>query len=164
VNIEVGFADAEGILFEGTPNPLKPVPVVRVPWITERFEEVVVAMDAADVLRRTCSPTGLDEGIKSIALRRKYRLKDDVVLPTIAEIVLVGNAVLRASEKLGDRGPVLADSPYTRLATRDPVEDSARLELVQMAIGPAHDRLKAVVQPFQWDVRRHEKASPNGRL
>ncbi len=75
------------------------------------------------------------------------------MVPTVAEIVLIVHPVLRLSKDLGESNPSLVLALHAEFGIGFAVICVSALELVQMAVSPAHDDLQDLVQLEQRDVR-----------
>jgi hypothetical protein len=98
VERSVDFLDIERSRIEVLPCPLQYVLVLRMGGVFDGLKEVIVAGKTADVLRRTGAAPRENH---REACRRQARvdlLKDNLVLPAVAEVVVVDQPVLgRAS-------------------------------------------------------------------
>ena len=74
--------------------------VILVVRVTDRFQELGIAPDASHVLRWTRSRPFDAAGIRDIRLWLQDLLKDDLVLPGVAEVILVDEPDLPS--RLGD--------------------------------------------------------------
>jgi len=83
------------------------------------------------------------------------------VLPAVTEVVQVGQPIPRPAENLIQLDAVLASAlvPFVLIELRDEVRlvvalPDARLEAVQMGIGPAHRGLEQAVHHVQREIAR----------
>ncbi len=141
MNREVGLGDIEGLRIEGPAYPLEHVLVLGVLWIRNGLKEIKVPVAPAAVLRWTGALARLDDGIQRTALWWKHGLQDHFVLPAVAEVILVKEAILRAAEELIQSGPGFTDSGNAELAIRATVQGAPGLELVEVAVRPSHNDL-----------------------
>ena len=82
------------------------------------------------------------------------------MLPRIAEVVFVAEDILLARGDLSESKPALFEDwqvgiKLSRVVARVRVVVLAHLELVQMAVGPAHRDLQDGMQPVEFGVRGH---------
>ena len=85
------------------------------------------------------------------------------MLPTVAEIVLVGHRVLLGPQNLVQTNALLVDASSPELRVRSPVERSPYGELVKMRVSPADRDLQHIVQLLQRKRARHQQPPPYWR-
>ena len=161
MNREVGSTNVERIRIESASDPLLHVAMLRMLGVSKSLHEGFIARHASDVLGRTCAPAGFYDRVQTVWYGGKNCLKDEVVLPAIPEVVLVSHVILRPTEDLIKGRRVLTKSPSAEFTIGWTVKSPAGLELVKMTVGPAHDRLKRIVQAFQPGIGRYQEASPD---
>ena len=71
--------------------------MLLVVWIGHGFEELGVAPDATDILRRAGSFAFDAKRVPNSLLCLEAALKQDLVLPVVTEVVLVAEAVVFAT-------------------------------------------------------------------
>ena len=87
-------------------------------WITDSSEKLRVPGESANVFGRTGALAGDDTRVSHRRLRLGESLKHDVVLPAVAEIILVDEAVFGAVKQIAEPCPPLADElPPKQLRT-----------------------------------------------
>lgn len=138
--------------------------MLLVAWIADGFEKALKPPRSADVLGRTGAfPRGATR-ISHTGGSRDYAFDDNSMPPVVAEIV--GVLELRSFrshvEKAGSSYVVRRITPA--FAVVDAVTHSVDLELVEMAVVPAHRALHDVVKVGQRRRRRHLDTPPNRRF
>lgn len=131
--------------------------------MTDRLQELVVSPDAAYVLGRTGAPASQNAWALDPGPGRGDALEHDLILPAIAEIVLVYYLVLALSEHVLEPDFPLVLAPDAKLRIRLTVQDLPPAKLVQMTVGPAHDDLEDPVELIQGHVARRLEPSSDRR-
>lgn len=149
MDVEVRLAYRERLWVEGLADPVKHIAMICMSGISECIEKIHIAVNPTDILRRARASASLNTGVNPARFGRQDCLDQNVVLPAITEVILVRHAVPGPPEHLIERRSVLAHAPNTEFRIRGSVEDSAYFELVKVAIGPAHNGLKGIVEPLQ---------------
>jgi hypothetical protein len=142
----VDVVGIEGRRVELPADPLEHVVMLRVPGIVDHVQAMVVAREAADVLRRTRTATSQDHRIPSGWNARDDLLKEDPMLPSIAEVVVVDAPVAGPMKQVSYSSRLLGNAldgkpPRTRSRLGAPEDPEA----VHVAVGPAHHDLQSVM-------------------
>jgi hypothetical protein len=167
---EVGFPHVKGCGVERAAQPFLHGLVLRVFPVLENLKQVVVAPNAAAILRRTgACAIEAECGRGDSRPGPKDFLDRDLVLPRIAEVVFVPEGVLLARSDLPESEFARFEDfrvalKLGKVMARVGVAVPAHLELVQMAVGPAKRDLKGGVQPVEAGVAGHLQPPPYGRL
>src|SRR5215472_14177314 len=140
--------------------------MVFVPRVSQGVHEVVVTPDTAAVLGRAGSLAGDAAGISDSLLGWLHCFDDDVVVPSVAEVIPVPQLV---AWPVGHRGELLscgaADLEVgVEVGVGAAIAACRCLECPQMAILPAESELDDRVQPGQRDIGRHFEPPPDRRL
>src|SRR2546427_6574994 len=89
----VDFLDVEGSGVEVPAGPLQHFVVLRMLGVLHHLQEMVVARQTADVLRRTGAAPGQNHRVAFRCGARNDLFEQEFVLPAIAEIVVVDTPV-----------------------------------------------------------------------
>ena len=100
--------------------------------VGDGFDELRIAGVSSDILRRTGALAADHAGIRHSRLRLADLLEYDVVLPTVAEIVLVDEAILEPNEQVLNESPSFTDDRRAKLAVRRAVVRAPVNELVEV--------------------------------
>src|SRR5206468_12780499 len=142
----VGRGHGKAFRIELAADPAKHGSMLVVTWIGDGADELGIARDAADILWRGRALARYDAGVSSARLRVVDGFKNNVMLPTIAEIVLVDETVFGQLQQVDEAGTALADHRHAVLVIRRPVARASMKELVQVAVGPTHRCLQRSMQ------------------
>src|ERR1700733_10163754 len=137
-----GFAgrrqvEAGGVVV--TARPLQHLPALRAWRPGEEFFEFAEAVAAATVLRRACAPTGDASRVDTVVCCYRARLDDELVLPAIAEVILVLDPV-RCRRQVGEPECPLVEIAQLVIGVRLSVAHASDPESVQVIVLPAHRR------------------------
>src|SRR5690606_2872825 len=161
VRVDLGQLEAVGVVVaqELARFPGRPAAAAR------PGQELVVAVDAAGVLRRAGALAAGALGERLAAGRGRDSVHLDVVDPVVAEIIGVREAAARADQRVQpDAALVLLRLDPERAVVRGGPEAAvADLELVQVVVLPAHRALDHLVQAGQGDRPGHAHAPPDRR-
>ncbi len=119
--------------------------VLRLVGVSDHPAELDVAVRPADVFGGACALPGHDA--RPVTSGPDYH---HLVLPAVAEVVEVGEAIGQRPERHG-RLVALVVRP---VEVGNSVADVARYELVQMRVGPTEGRLQKIVQLGKENPRR----------
>ncbi len=123
--------------------------------VTDGYEELGIAPDASHILRWTRSRPFEAAGVRNPRLRLQDFLKDDLVLPPVAKVILVDDpGCVLARVDIAEADAILVLDLHIEVVVRGfpkvpPVHD----ELVKMGIPPVHDDLKDFVKFTQRAIR-----------
>ncbi len=133
--------------------------------VTDGYEELGIAPDASHILRWTRSRPFEAAGVRNPRLRLQDFLKDDLVLPPVAKVILVDDpGCVLARVDIAEADAILVLDLHIEVVVRGfpkvpPVHD----ELVKMGIPPVHDDLKDFVK-FTQRAIRHLNPPPYRRV
>ena len=145
--------------------------VLLVLGIAERLEEVALeARDAAGIFRRTRVRARQTDWMLELWIGWKDFFEEEVVNPTVAEIVFVKDFSFGRGQKVGDSEPAfivhLASERFVvrlRNSVGGLFETRANMILMKMAIGPAHHDLQDRMEPIEFKIRTDQYSTPNRR-
>jgi len=162
--VDVGGVERLGIeLVRGVdPEPFEHVGVLGVRLIGEGLAKIGVAPHPTAVLRRATALASEAHGVAPAGIGREHLLEDDVVLPVIAEVVDVADALSGFPEQVGDRDSALV--AVTEFRVGQPVVDATRFEGMEVVVLPPHRDLDHVVEPAEPHGGGHEQPAPDRRL
>ena len=152
-------------------EPFFHVFMVGVLWVGDDFEHLVIAGDAAAIIRRTRIFAGQTNDVFETGVRRQNFFRDNLVLPAVAKIVFVGEFRLRAGRNVGNGVALLVQffaAHAAKFGIGPAVESavapvgSADHEMMDVRIRPWHHALDDVVQAVQLEIGRHHDAPPDG--
>jgi len=142
----------------------------------QRGHDVLVARDAAHVLRRARALASETTGRRSIGVERVHGLDLDRVRPAVAEVVLVEQPVAALGDHLVEAYVALGDALLTLGLTLGlglvgeeglgavVVGARAHRELVQVGVGPPHPDLQHLVEAVERQVAREHEPTPDRRF
>src|SRR5271157_1373129 len=161
----VHLVHGELLRVELASDPFHHFIVILMVWVTDGFEELGIAPDASHILRWTRSRPFEAAGVRNPRLRLQDFLKDDLVLPAVAKVILVDDpGCVLARVDLAEADAILVLDLHIVVVVRGfpkvlPVHD----ELVKMGIPPVHDNLKDFVK-FAQRAIRHLNPPPYRRV
>src|ERR1035437_9826304 len=94
-------------------------------------------------------------------------LHENLMLPTIAEVVLVNELLLRHRREVSHGVLLLVQrlgAEVVPLTVGYAIKHPARYKLAQMGVRPTHRGLDDTVQPVELHIRPHNDSSTDGRL
>ena len=159
---DVEFIGVERFRVEGFADPLAHLLVLLIIGVRKRGEHVCISPDTADVLGRAGPLPRDTPGILAAGLEWGHGLQHDLVLPPVTEVVRGCQLVLWLNEDLLQDGfpLVLVHLIHIRLVVRQLVDDTLGDELVQVAVGLAHDHLKHSVELCERNAAGHQEPPP----
>src|SRR2546426_4950409 len=98
----------------------------------------------ATVLGRAGALAGDDHRVAGGRFGRETPLQDDLVLPAVSEVILIGERVSGPAKQVSNSNRALV-SPLRELSVEGTVVRAGGKEVVQVRIGPSHDALQAIV-------------------
>ena len=110
--------------------------MLRVPRVPDGLQELGIAPDASHVLWRAGTLPVQHPGRLRFGACGQYGFEQDVMLPAVAEVILVAHAVAGFAQDILEPGLPLADAAYPELRVGLAIEGLAPLELVQVAVRP----------------------------
>jgi hypothetical protein len=128
--------------------------------VGQGLQVVGISIRAAGVLRRPAAPAIHAARIPTLGLRRQDALDHDIEAPTVAKVVLIGEA----DADLPDGGLQPGPAFISYVALEDfgkAVEALADVKLVEVGIFPAHDDLEDLVELRECDVGPDVDAPPD---
>ena len=161
MDIKVGLTYRERLRIELPADPITQIVMFGMGGVAQCLEDVRIPVNTPNILRRARALTSFNLRIHATGLGRKHSFEHDLMFPAVAEVILIPHPGLRPPEHLIKGRSTFAYPFDTELSIRRAVQDSACLELVQVRICPAHDRLKGIVEPLQRNVGRHNKPAPD---
>src|SRR5271157_1134357 len=163
----VHLVHREFLRVELSADPYHHIIVILVLRVTDCFKELCITEDAAHVLGRTCSLTLDAPRIVDIRLWLQRLLKNDLMVPGVLEVVLVGEPDWPSH--LGDLAHhdlilvMFFHVPVPIFGIWWSIVLAPDNELVQVAILPAHRHLKDFVELAERAIR-HLNPSPDRRI
>ena len=146
-------------------NPVLQFLVLVVVGVTDSILELVESPDAPTILRRAGELALGAHWIVHVGIGRQALLKDNAVLPAVAEIIGVGGLGTDPAEYAGEmHGALVFHRGYSHesvFRVGPPEVPAANAEFVHMAFLPPHRSLQHLVQLCQSHVRGHQQSTPD---
>src|SRR5258705_12574358 len=136
-------------------------------FVGEDFDHFKVATNPAAILRGAGVRAGETNGMFALGIGRQNLLDEYLVLPAVAEIVLINKIAFHRRSHFSDGVAFLADGLPAKIhhvRVGSAVESVADDELVQMTVGPTHYSLDDAVQSIERHVRANNNTAPDRRL
>src|ERR1019366_7478492 len=116
------------------PNPFLHFLVLLVLWISHRLHKVGVAGASAAILWRAGVGSAQADRMFEVRVGRQDLFDENLVLPTIAEVVFVNKLLLRPRREIGHGVALLVQHLGVPFAVRLAVISAPRYKLVQVGV------------------------------
>jgi hypothetical protein len=148
---------------EGTASPTDEMFVIFVCRIEDDLQELLVAGHAAHILRWATACTTETNGGLYDTVHRDYLLQHDFMPPVVSEIVLVDHRVAFSVKHVAQRNAAVVNHVvfFVFVQLNDAPVFTVLLELVKVAVRPAHYHLKGAVKAAQLEGTGHLDHTPD---
>jgi hypothetical protein len=160
----IDFVYIERLWVETVPDPFQKLLVLRMVRVLERLQQALVSGHSAYVFGRTGARARKTNRIPHTCLWGKTVFDEELVLPPVPEIVLVGKARRLTLNDIAE--PVFAPvDHFTQnhvALIRYPILLTPDEESVEVGVRPTHHDLQSVVEFGEGDVASHLELPPDG--
>ena len=148
---------------EGTTSPTDEMFVFLVGRIEDNLQEFLVAGHAANIFGRAAACATETDGDLHDIVHRDYLLQHDFMPPVVSEIVLVDHRVAFSVKHVAQRNAAVVNHVvfFVFVQLNDAPVFTVPLELVKVAVRPAHYHLECAVKAAQLEGTGHLDHTPD---